>query len=338
MMDISLTTDNELIRVPLEKERPGLVGPSLKAMDGTRIPPTIAYPEIVANGNLIGSEKAVSYSSNGFVKLMREAQELLIKDEQAFKLVVFIALGAVRVKSKFSDHDLEVGQAFISGCHSLGWSRQVYRDTQNRVEFKYKLATFKGTSKGTIATLLNTDVCDINVRAEEPSKEPTKNHQGTNTTLLQEECKNERKKKQLARAQDFSSFGKFVKLTANEYEELAKTHGKPQLDVMIEKINDHCESTGKSYKGFAATIRNWFRREKPLSASAPSPGKTAASKPESLGDLLSEFDLGSYYYSAKFGTFELFSSLGHSMFSKASTDIAGIRAALKALNLGSYRG
>jgi len=67
------------------------------------------------------------------------------------------------------------------------------------------------------------------------------------------------------------SFGKHVKLTRKEYGELSAQHGKNQVDEMIESVNDHMCSTGKKYKDFAATLRNWFRRQKPTSAKSSAP-------------------------------------------------------------------
>ena len=58
------------------------------------------------------------------------------------------------------------------------------------------------------------------------------------------------------------SFGNVVKLQASEYEKLCSLFGKVLIDEYIEKINDHCDSVGKKYKDYAATIRNWIRRDK----------------------------------------------------------------------------
>lgn len=59
------------------------------------------------------------------------------------------------------------------------------------------------------------------------------------------------------------SFGKFVHLTKEEYEALCKQHSVPLITEMIDLINDYLSSTGKKpYKDYAATIRNWIRRQK----------------------------------------------------------------------------
>ena len=56
------------------------------------------------------------------------------------------------------------------------------------------------------------------------------------------------------------SFPPFVKLRKTEYEKLEAERGKKSLDQVIEEINDYQLSTGKKYKDYAATIRNWYRR------------------------------------------------------------------------------
>jgi hypothetical protein len=59
------------------------------------------------------------------------------------------------------------------------------------------------------------------------------------------------------------AYGEHVKLRPSEYQALEAKQGKTALDEMIARINDYLASTGiKPYKDYAATIRNWFRREK----------------------------------------------------------------------------
>jgi hypothetical protein len=58
------------------------------------------------------------------------------------------------------------------------------------------------------------------------------------------------------------SFGSFVKLKTGEYDSLVAQHSKASIDQKIEAINDYLASTGKKpYKDYAATIRNWIRRD-----------------------------------------------------------------------------
>ncbi len=52
-----------------------------------------------------------------------------------------------------------------------------------------------------------------------------------------------------------------VLLSDEELEKL-KTEFPNDWQIRIEQLSGYCESTGKSYKNYLATIRNWARREK----------------------------------------------------------------------------
>lgn len=56
-------------------------------------------------------------------------------------------------------------------------------------------------------------------------------------------------------------FGKMVTLTQTDYDKLCTSNTKSIVDEYIEKINDYCESKGKSYVSYSATIRQWIRRD-----------------------------------------------------------------------------
>ena len=162
----------------LGKRKPDLGGSGLSAMNGDVVTPIIAEYGLNASGDLACAETAMS--SKGFVKLYRDAEELVDNDPQAFLLLSKIAFRAIRKSSKYDKHNLKPGEAFIDDYKSIGLTRQQYRDVMDRLTSKYFLATFKGTNKGTIATLLTSELYDINSEGEEP----TKNQQGTNSTYI----------------------------------------------------------------------------------------------------------------------------------------------------------
>lgn len=98
----------------------------------------------------------------GFIKLNREKGiELLEEDPQAFLLLTQIAMRARRKDGEYSRIYLKTNQALVGDYKKIGLSRQQYRNTQKRLT-QYGLATFEPTNKGTIATLTNTAVYDIN--------------------------------------------------------------------------------------------------------------------------------------------------------------------------------
>lgn len=105
----------------------------------------------------------MSESKNrGFLMQSRgpEVDELL-KDPPAFVLITQIARRARRTNA-FNVMNLKPGEALIGDYESIGLTEQKYRSAKKRLE-EYGLVTFKPTNKGTIATLSNTDIYDINI-------------------------------------------------------------------------------------------------------------------------------------------------------------------------------
>lgn len=98
----------------------------------------------------------------GFIMQSRgpEVDELM-KDPNAFVLLTQIARRARRT-NKFNRHNLEPGEALIGDHDSIGLSQANYRSAKRRLE-SYGLATFKPTNKGTIATLTDSTIYDINI-------------------------------------------------------------------------------------------------------------------------------------------------------------------------------
>jgi hypothetical protein len=100
--------------------------------------------------------------SDGFVKLLRSSEMWeLLKDRNAFVLLTVIALRARRTDG-FSRHGLKTGQALIGDHEAYGLSKQQYRSAKHRLR-RYGLADFKATPRGTIATLLEPRIYDINI-------------------------------------------------------------------------------------------------------------------------------------------------------------------------------
>ncbi len=101
-----------------------------------------------------------------FVKLQRledseELQYLIGKDHDAFILLTVIAERARRLRTPHPGNGLMQFQAQIGGYKNYGLTEQRYRTAKKHLE-KLKLSTFKPTRKGTIATLCNGRVFDIN--------------------------------------------------------------------------------------------------------------------------------------------------------------------------------
>jgi hypothetical protein len=113
----------------------------------------------------------------GYVKLRRSpATRELLKDGNAFLLLTAIALRAKRTDD-FSIHGLQPGQALVGDHASYGLTQQEYRCAKVRLK-RYGLADFKATSQGTIATLCDETIYDINVTTgQQTENERTTNEQ-----------------------------------------------------------------------------------------------------------------------------------------------------------------
>lgn len=111
----------------------------------------------------------------GFIKFIRESKEfdmLVLRRPSAFVLLSIIAKRAKRS----NDHpypELEMGEALIGDYKTYGVSEQIYRTDKDFLR-RFNFATFKPTSKGTIAKLINSSVFDINIEGEQRPNQRTK--------------------------------------------------------------------------------------------------------------------------------------------------------------------
>jgi hypothetical protein len=125
-------------------------------------------------------------TSNGWIRLVRsdEAQALLTNHPNAFLLLVQIAL-----RAKWKDcpiTGLKKGQAQIGDWKKAGLkSQNVYRRAKRVLE-ACLIVTFKGTNKGTVATLIDSSIFAITAdQGDEPkdnqrtTKERSRNDQST---------------------------------------------------------------------------------------------------------------------------------------------------------------
>lgn len=56
-------------------------------------------------------------------------------------------------------------------------------------------------------------------------------------------------------------FGQYVRMPKTHYDVLILDHGEKKIAEYIHRINLYCESSGKTYKGYAATIRSWIAKD-----------------------------------------------------------------------------
>lgn len=55
--------------------------------------------------------------------------------------------------------------------------------------------------------------------------------------------------------------GRHVELAYDEFAELCDEFGKSKIEKVATDLDDYMQSTGKKYKGYAATIRRWIRKD-----------------------------------------------------------------------------
>lgn len=99
--------------------------------------------------------------NRGFIKVLRGVitEELLRKDHGAFCLLIAIGLRA-RWSHGRSEDGLDFGQAFIGDYRECGLTEKRYRGAKRRLELR-GLVRFKGTRRGTVATIVDRQVVDL---------------------------------------------------------------------------------------------------------------------------------------------------------------------------------
>ena len=96
-----------------------------------------------------------------FIKMIKSKEAFeLMKKPNAFILLTQIAYRAKRTND-FSIHGLEIGEALIGDYKSIGLTEKKYRTAKAQLQ-SWGFAAFKGTSKGTVAKLINSRIFDIN--------------------------------------------------------------------------------------------------------------------------------------------------------------------------------
>lgn len=125
----------------------------------------------------------------GFIKYMRsEEAEFLLAYPNANHLFCVMANRARRTDHPMNG--LKAGQCFLGDFAAIGLTERQYRTAKGQLE-KWSLATFKGTNKGTVATIVNSKVYDINEK--DADRQATDKRQASDRqATTNKECKNGR--------------------------------------------------------------------------------------------------------------------------------------------------
>ena len=191
-------------------------------------------------------------TKNYFVKLKEDSKEFYIlikKRPTAFALLALIALRSRKEKIEIDD-GIEVGEAFIGDYKTYGVSERMYR-TDKEILKNLGISTFRSTSKGTIAKIVNTSIIDISRKKE--TNKLTGNRQATDG---QPTTKQEGKKE---RSIDIYISELELQEIANKYE-IPLVKVKSKYEDMIDWMEEvPIRKKGRNYK---ATLMGWLRKDK----------------------------------------------------------------------------
>lgn len=96
------------------------------------------------------------------MKLMRsEATESLMRKPAAFLLMSVIAYRAKRTDD-FNIDGLKIGEAFIGDYRNFNITEAAYRNAKEQL-VRHGLISTRATNKGTVATVLNSEIYDLNI-------------------------------------------------------------------------------------------------------------------------------------------------------------------------------
>lgn len=178
----------------------------------------------------------------------------LIIHKNAYILLGVIAQRARRT-NKFNRFGLTVGQALIGDHKKYGMTEREYRTAKKKLK-KWGFATFKGTNKGTIATLCDKRIYDINPETKDGQSDETKTDkrrardgQGTtNKNVKNANNENNEKKK-----------GNFVPPSFSDVSDYSK---QIAYDLNVDSFLNSYEQKGwmvgkNKMKDWKAAVRNW---------------------------------------------------------------------------------
>lgn len=189
-----------------------------------------------------------------------EEAEFLLKYPNANHLLMVMAFRARRTDHPMNG--LKAGQCFLGDYASIGLTERQYRTAKKQLS-EWNLATFKGTNKGTVGTIVNTKVYDINeeARDEQVAMQETGKRQAVDgQATTNKECNNqEGKEKKPSKAKPSS---------AEEVQNYFAEKGYGESGVG-QKFIDHYDSIGwkrgkQPVKDWKATARTWMQRMQPV--------------------------------------------------------------------------
>jgi hypothetical protein len=223
---------------------------------------------------------------SGFVAMSRDSDgdALMEASPLAFVLAAVIAKRA-RWSDGFNEHNLGLGEALLGDFRRYGMTEQQYRTAKCQLT-KWKFATFKATTRGTIAKLTDSRLFDVlrsrtngQNNGHETDKQRTRNGRlTTNEDLKKEQDGKAGKEKTLANAMVIEICEAYPRREARQaaLKAIARALRKIPADQLLAKTKayaDHCRKIGKQlqYMPYAATWFNGERWNDPLIEPTPQP-------------------------------------------------------------------
>ena len=174
---------------------------------------------------------------SGFIKYMRsEEAEYLLSYPNANHLFMVMAYRARRTDHPING--LKAGQCFLGDYSAIGLTERQYRTAKKQLT-DWGLATFKGTNKGTVGTVLNTKVYDINEEASDGQKDMQATDKGRandGQATTNKECKKEIKKECNKKASLDWSAAQMSESEIKEVLQIRKNAKAPVTQIVINKL------------------------------------------------------------------------------------------------------
>jgi hypothetical protein len=194
---------------------------------------------------------------SGFIKLMRDSDlfESMISrgKHNEFILLSVIALRASRVDNPVSG--LSIGQCYLGDFKAIGLTEQKYRTAKKNLE-EWKIVTFKGTSKGTIATLVSTGVYDINASDDngQANEQLTNEQRTANEQLTTKEEVKKLRSKEVKNVRE-TALPENFEITEKMQAWAIKQAFTIDINVATEKWKNAMLSKGRTYVDWTAAWR-----------------------------------------------------------------------------------
>lgn len=261
-----------------EKEKSGPLEPDYDN-NGSYKPDLNSDSSLSRTSNLHKGELDMS---NGFIKLSRDLKDHASykNSPPAYRIVLLEILFRATWKKTTQDHkgklfEIEEGQLWVSLRQLAEWcGRDVSKNDVDRAISRFSLVGFVRREVRHSKMLITVTMTDLwsNRNEESETDSETEVRQLWDTKEEYKEIKEESKKKikkEKTHLQENLDFcfeyqeKNFIKMSKKSYEKLVAEHGEQTVKSALEEITDHFLANKKKMsEDWAATTRNWLRRQK----------------------------------------------------------------------------